>query len=311
MTLTMAQKTDIALSALTADGGYLAPEHSGKFFQKVIDQPTILREARGIQMTAPEMKIPKIGFSSRILRKASQTGGATDTGSNGRHVLAADRVAPQFGQVTMKTEELIAEIHISDEVLEDNIEGAGLTNTIMSLIGERVALDLEELLLQGDTALAGTDPYLGAQDGVLKLATSNIVDAAGALVSPDLWNSTKKSMPKRFRRNLNTMRLYTGMDRESDYRLAVSSRGSDLGDAILTGTAPLPVFGIPMKGVALMPETNALMLNPQNLLWGIQRNIRIERDRDIRARTWIIVLTLRAAIAIEEADAVVKVTNIG
>jgi hypothetical protein len=52
-------------------------------------------------------------------------------------------------------------------------------------------------------------------------------------------------------------------------------------------------------------------VNPNNFIWGIQRQVRIERDRDIRARTWIIVLTLRVALEIEEETAVVKLINLG
>jgi hypothetical protein len=101
------------------------------------------------------------------------------------------------------------------------------------------------------------------------------------------------------------------MDVESDYRVQLSSRGTGLGDAVLTGAAPVPVLGVPLRGVALMPNTSGLLTNPQNIVWGIQRNVRIERDRDIRARSWIIVLTARIALAIEEVDAVVKLINLG
>ena len=71
------------------------------------------------------------------------------------------------------------------------------------------------------------------------------------------------------------------------------------------------VLGVPLRGVALMPNTNGLLVNPQNIIWGVQRNVRIERDRDIRARAWIIVLTLRVAMNIEEVDAVTKLINLG
>jgi HK97 family phage major capsid protein len=305
------RRADLALTDLTANGGVLDAEHQGRFFQRVIDAPTIFREVRSINMNASEMKIPKIGFGSRVLRKAPNTGsgGAQDDGTNTRHLAAAGRAVPDFGLVNMNTEEFIAEIHLHDDLLEDNIERGALVDTIMGLLAERVALDLEELLISGNST--SPDPYLAAQDGILRLLTSNVVDASGAPVSPTVFNAMKKQMPTRFRRNLNAMRFFTSMNVESDYRLAVSNRGTDLGDAILTGSAPLPVLGIPMRGVALMPEANGLLINPQNIIFGIQRNIRIERERDIRARSWIIVLTLRVAIQIEEEEAAVKLINLG
>lgn len=303
------KRADLALADLVADGGYLDAEHQDTFYRNILDEPTILREARGVQMGAPEWRLPKIGFGSRVLAPAPQSGGAADSGANTRHLAAASRATPDFGQVTMKSEEFIAEIHLHDEVLEDNLEKGNLTTTILQLLAERVALDLEELILLGDKSSG--DAYLAKLDGVLKLSSAHVVDAAGVGVNVGTFNDMKKALPTKYRRNLGTMRYYTSMDVESDYRVRVASRATGLGDAILTGGAAVPVLGIPLKGVALMPQANGLLLNPQNILWGIQRNVRIERERDIRARSWIIVITLRAALCIEEADAVVKLTNLG
>lgn len=303
------RRADLALSDLTADGGLLQPEVQDRFYRLVIDSPTVFNEVRTIQMNAPEMKIPKIGFGSRVLRTAPTTGDALDTGANDRWLPAADRVKPDFGLVTLNTVEYIAEIHLHDDLLEDNIEREVMVDTIMSLLADRVALDLEELVILGDTT--SVDTYLKSADGVLKLVTSNVVDAGAAPVSASVFNSMKKQLPTRYRRNFPAMRFFTSMNVESDYRLAVSNRGSALGDAVLTGSAPLPVLGIPMKGAALMPETNGLLINPQNIIFGIQRNVRIERDRDIRARSWIIVLTMRVAIQVEQEDAAVLLKNLG
>ncbi len=309
MTTDIVKRADIALADLTADGGLLNTEQQDQFIRNLIDQPTLLREARTVPMNSPRMEINKIGFGSRILRAASQTGGALDDGSNTRHLAAADRSAVDLGKVTLQTVETIAEVHIPDEVLEDNIERGDMADTILALIAERAALDLEELVIQGDSGSG--DTFLALFDGVIALSTANVVDAAGAPISITVFNDAKKAMPTRYRRNLNTLRFYNSMDVESDYRVQVASRGTDLGDASLTGANPIPVLGVPLRGVALMPNSTGLLINPQNMIWGIQRNIRIERDRDIRARSWIIVLTMRVALEIEEVDAVVKVVNLG
>jgi len=304
-------RADLALADLTANGGVLDAEHQNTFFRKIIDEPTLINQVRQQPMNAPEMKIPKIGFGSRVLRPAPNTGtgGAQDDGTNTRHLAAADRAKPDFGQVNLETTEYIAEIHIHDDLLEDNIERDQMADTIMTLLAERIALDLEELLIKGDTGSG--DAFLATLDGVLKLVQSNVVDADSDPISINLFNETKKAMPTRYRRNLSALRYLTSMDVESDYRVQVASRGTGLGDATLTGNSPLPVLGTPLVGVALMPETNALLLNPKNIIMGLQRNIRIERDRDIRARSWIIVVTMRIGFAIEEEEACVKVTDLG
>jgi HK97 family phage major capsid protein len=310
------QRADLALADLTANGGVLDAEHQNTFFRKIIDEPTVIKQIRQQQMSAPEMRIPKIGFGSRVLRPAPNTGsgGAQDSGANTRHLAANLRAKPDFEQVNLKTTEFIAEIHLHDDLLEDNIEKDAMADTIMTLLAERVALDLEELLIKADKATAaGADPdgFLRTMDGLLKMSDANVVDADAAPVSINVYNDMKKAMPTRFRRNLSTLRYLNSMDVESDYRVQVAARGTALGDAILTGSAPLPVLGTPLQGVALMPEAQGLLIDPKNVIFGIQRNVRIERARDIRARSWIIVLTMRIGFAIEEKEAIVKLIDLG
>lgn len=305
----LSQKADIALSQLASNGGLLLPEQSDRFIRNILDQPVILGEMRYVPMNAPEMRINKIGFGSRILAPANQDRTTNTANYDGRYFKEPLRAAPTTSQISMSTREIMAEVRITYEVLEDNIERGNLENTILELMAERVALDMEELVIRGDTALAGSDPYLGLMDGVLKLTNANVVDAAGGAIGVSLFNNAKKAMPTRYRRNLSTMRFFTSMDRESDYRVQVASRGTDLGDAILTGTAPLPVLGVPMRGVALMPNSQILFANPQNYILGVQRQIRIETDKDIRSREVIIVLTMRVALQVEEVTATVKVIN--
>lgn len=296
------EKADIALADLNSNGGLLSPEQNDRFIRSIIDQPTILREARTVTMNSPQRKINKIGFGSRILRPASQTSGS-------RALAAADRSKPDLGQVELNTEEVIAEIRLPYEVLEDNIERGDMTNTILDLIAERAALDIEELILLGDTVSA--DPYLALMDGILKRVSANTVNGTDVGITSDLFSNGIKALPTRYRRNKSLLRFLFAQDVEQDYRNALTQRGTSLGDAILTGSQALPVFGVPLRGAALMPYTNGLLTNPKNMIVGFQRNVRIETDKDISAREWIIVLTARLANQVEEDQAVVKFTNVG
>ena len=321
----LSQKATLALTDLETNGGMLSPEQNTTFIRNLLDAPTMLRDVRTITMNTPTQKINKIGFGSRILFAARSgddrfwwTGSGptqTNTAPSGRGEhdarapTEAERSSPTTSQIEMTTKEIIAEVRIPYETLEDNIERQGLEGTILAMIAERAALDLEELILLGDTT--NSDDYLALHDGYLKRVSTNVVDHSGQTINAAVFSSTLKALATRYRRNKNLMRFYTSMDVEQDYRLALTSRGTSLGDDILTGGRGVPVFGVPMRGVALMPNANMLFVNPKNLIFGIQRNIRIEQERLISEREIKIVLTCRVALQIEEEPACVKVTNIG
>lgn len=301
------QKADLALADL-ATAGKLNPEQTDRFIRVLIDQPTLLNQVRTVAMGAPQMKINKIGFGSRILRPATSATALQDS----------DRVKPDLGQVQLDTKEIIAEVHIPYDVLEDNIEKGnvntplqgspgGLHQTIVDLIAERAALDLEELGIQGDTASG--DAYLALSDGYLKLAAANVANVGGAF-DKSAVKTALKTMPTRYLRNRSAMRHFVSVDNETEIRDQYGARQTALGDQQVQGVLPVYVYGSRVDPVALMPGANGLFTDPLNLIFGIQRNVMIEYDKDIRARVFIIVLTCRVAFKIEETNAVVKYTGI-
>lgn len=306
------QKADLALSDL-ATAGRLNDEQADRFIRKLMNTPTILQACRTVTMNAPQRKINKIGFGTRMLRSA-----AADAPS-GSALSSGNRYKPTLEQVLVSTDEVIAEIDLPYDVIEDNIEHAntdvplqsspgGLHQTIVDMMAERAALDLEELGLLGDT-LSG-DTYLAMTDGWLKLADVNIVNAGGATISKDVLKSGVKAMPDKYLRNRAQMKQWVSIDNETELRDTYANRQTPLGDTMLQGTTPLYMHGSQIMGASSMPSTDALFSDPLNLIFGIWRNIQVEYDKDIRARSFIIVLTARVGFTIEEAEATVRYTNI-
>lgn len=295
------QKADIAVANLQANGGYLNPEQSDSFLRMVLDQPTILREVRTVPMNSPQRKVEKIGFDSRILRPAP---------AGGTYLDAADRAAPTTDLITLSTKEFIAEVHIPYDVLEDNIERDNLEDTIMSLMAERVALDLEELLVLGDTG--SLDPYLATLNGLIASASSHVKDitADNLTMSKAVLKAALKEMPAKYLRDRSKFRFWVSHNNETEYRDTIADRVTDLGDNTLEGFRPVYAYGIPVVPAAMVPENKLVLTHPQNILWGVQRQIAVETDKDIRARTYIIVLTLRVDMKLETEDALVVVTGI-
>jgi hypothetical protein len=315
------QKADIAVSDLSS-GGLLNPEQANTFIRKLLQQPTMLRQARSVVMNAPTRKINKIQFATRIMKYADGPAGGGDAPS-GTALASGDRSKPTTDQISLTTKEYIAEVHIPYDVIEDNIErgniglatdtggtptSGGIASTIMTLMAERAALDLEELAIKGDTS-ATVDTYLDSADGWLSRFTSNVVDGLGAPISRSLLTDGMKALPSQYRRNRAALRHFVSHEKEIDYRETIAQRETAAGDSQTTSTAPVFAAAAPVEGAALMPDTKGILTNPMNLIWGIQRQVHVETDKDIRARKYIIVLTLRTDFQVEEEEAGVKYTN--
>lgn len=320
------QKADMTISDLVQNGGRLQPEDSAVFLRKLIKEPTILRQARVVEMLSPQRKINKIGFGTRIMRAGVDNVALTAPTASG----LGGRAKPTTEVIVLTTQEIMAQINLPYDVIEDNIERAtaadnaapnargpgGLKETLLALIAERAALDLEELCLLGDTMY--TNPadlddqaYLSLFDGWLKLAgTQQILDNQNGPVDKAIFRDMKKLMPKQYLRVLSQMNYFTSMDAETMWRDSLANRGSALGDASLTGSTPVPAYGVPVVGAAMMPDSKFLLTNPKNLILGVQRQFSMEFDKDITTRTYIVVLTARVAVEVEETAATVLGINV-
>ena len=293
------RKADLAITDLVPPGGgKLNPEQSNTFFRKLIAQPTVIRIARTVPMTAPEREINKIGFGARILKP----------GISATPLSPANRSKPDLSKIVLSTKEVIAEVRIPYDVLEDNIEGDNFSNTVMDLMAERAALDVEELVFRGDTGSG--DPYLALVDGMAKAATSNPVAAGSFNNNRDIFKAMLLAMPDQFVRNRAAMRFLCTIDQETLYRDETADRLTGLGDSTITGTAPVFGYGISLEPCAMCPTGTMFLLDPKNIVIGYHRTVRVETDRDITARVWIIVLTMRVGFIYEEVDAVIKATGI-
>lgn len=292
-------KADLTVQDLVNNGGYMQPEQVQTFLRMVKDEPTMLRECRRINMKSHTREVDKIGFTSRLLRPANFSATA---------LADEDRGKPTTGKLLLTTNKMMAEVHIDYETLEDNIERGNLEQVIMQEMAKQVALDLEELILLGDAS--SSDTYLALQDGILKQSTSNNISVTGSF-SKEILSKGVKEMPSKYLRNRSLFRWYVSHNNETDYRDQLGNRETALGDSLIEGFRGVYHHGIPVMPVAMMPEANALLTRPDNICWGVWRDIMVETDKDIRKQIYIIVLSLRAGMVIEDKDAVVVVNGIG
>jgi len=139
------------------------------------------------------------------------------------------------------------------------------------------------------------------------------------------YHKMLKNMPSKYKtaNGLANMVFLNSDLVTQDYLGALSSRATALGDAIFTGKVP-PSYGkVPIIDVPLMPTnlgqdadgtygligggdyTDCLLTVKNNLIIGLQRDIRIEPWRYPPDRAWYFFYSIRVAYAIENVDAIV------
>lgn len=301
------EKADIAVSDLISSGGILLPEQLERFLRLAIDHSVFLQDVTFKTMRSPTWRMDKIKFGSRVLRRAQS---ATQPLSQG------DRVKPDLSRTELTTTEFICESDIPDQVLEDNIEKEDLQNTILDLLAEAMGRDVEEAALLSDTA--SSDDFLKGFEGFLKLATSHVVDLQDTKATRDTWKEMWRAMPTRYSALKSKMKIYTDKNACLDYGDSLDSRAGDTADGSIRNDSDLVWKKMPVIEVPLMPAnvgtgthcTNALMLVPENAHVGVMRAIQIEIDRDIRARSVIIVGTVRFGVQYEDEPSIVLGENI-
>ncbi len=298
-------KADLQLSDLLSDGGLLNEEQAMKFIRVMIDQAVVTKIATVRPMKSYKSQIDKIQFAARILR----------AGSEGVALAEGDRSKPTTARVELDAKLFKAEVRLTNEVLEDNIERNSLRQTVMQLMAERIATDMDEVVVNGDDT--SSDPFLAQFDGILVQAASNTVDAAGARLTKTVLKDTFRAMPNPFRKGKRNLRFLTSSNAEIDYRDSLSDRATEVGDRALINDQPIGYSGMPVLDVDVFPEdqgtgdkTSVILTNPKNIHVGIYRQIRMETDKDVREGVMYIVASLRFDCKFAHEPACVKTYNV-
>jgi HK97 family phage major capsid protein len=303
---TLLQKADAALADLTTGGGLLQPAQAQKFLRVLIDEAVLLKMATVTPMRSPKQLIEKIKFGSRILR----------AGTENEALSGADRSKPNLGKVELNAQLFKAEVRLNNEVVEDSIERGQLRQTIMQLMAEQIAVDIDEVLVKGDTT--STDPFLAQFDGLLAQIGSNQYDHTAGTANRTLFKHMMKAMPHPFIRNKKALRFLTSISAEIDYRDALGDRATVVGDRMVQEDAPTMYAGVPVVSVPLFPEnigtgsycTDAVLIDPKNVTVGIWRDIRVETDKLVSEGVLLIVATMRFDMKLAHEPASVKAINV-
>lgn len=308
-------------------GGLLNPEQSARFLDYMFDATVIGKVARTVRMRADTTEIDRIGVGEKLMKLAAE---ADNTGTN---------AAVQFSKISLTTKKLRLDWELSTESLEDNIEGADLEDHIARLMATQAGNDLEDVVLNGNTALS-SDALYKSFDGVVKLAKTNghVVAGAGAAISRDIFNKALKAMPRKYKQRRPDLRFLAGSNLIQDYLYSTSQNiqnvnPQDIASSIIRGdqgglggpagfVAPF-AFGIPIVEVPLLKETqtgsyasptgehgDVHLTFPNNVVIGIKRDVTVYRFFWPKKDSIEYTMYTRVGTQIEQADAWVVVKDV-
>jgi hypothetical protein len=388
----LVRKAVIATDAI-ATNGKLNTAQADKFIDYVVDVTGLKNNARVVRFRNEQLDIDKIGVGKRVAMPAAEA-------SN-----PSARRGVNTSKVTLKPVEIIVPFEIGDSFREINLEGDNIEDHIVKMMATQLANDLETLYIEGDSLgradLEGNlldggsgsqyikDSYLALGDGWLKLARGgNLTDMVGANIGASAFSKLLNALPAKFKRNRQSLRFFSSIDLEQNFREKMSTRATGAGDSALSSNTNLTPFGIPLVPFPLFPYkprtvehvvltgttpaqllhgpvANVIVLpstldqspttpyvettdytvdyangtvtrvgggaissgatvkvtydaNPQlllthmdNMIVGIGRDIRIERDRDIFKRVNQYAITVKVAVQYEELTAISLGKNLG
>ena len=268
----------------------LQPQYFNQFVREATRDQTILAEARRIVMDSQVVNIDRTGFSNRIMEVATE--GSAPTGVN-----------PSFNQQQLTAKEFVGLVGITDNALRRNIEKEGFQSTLISMASAKWGEDWESLAVFGDTTKANIGTLLKSQDGWIKKCANKIYgtgtgkdfDSSTAKVS-DVFKLMLAKYPKNYLKNRTNLRFYVGSTLFDEYIDEVGQRATIVGDDATAHNIARDYKGIKVVEAPVLNDSEgthasngwgakiAMLMDPNNMCYGIFHEVGIEPDRQPKLR---------------------------
>lgn len=329
--------TDGIQGANPVGTGGLTYAQADRFIDYMWDATVLGSLVRTRRMRAVEEEIDTIAVGARLVRGATE---AVDTGEN---------VVPTFGKLSITTKKYRLDWELSSESLEDNIEGEALEDHIARLMATQMGNDLEDIAINGDTTstVPGIDVDDGWRKRAV--AGAHVVDNAGGILDRAAFNKALKAMPRKYMARRGALKFFTGSNALQDWLYSFQQVETGLVNPEASAREALnqPVrtegqagfiagrpFGVPVQEVPLFLEdrdgdydtnsgtsgvqlpsssinhTDLWLTFPENLIWGIKRDITVYREFKPKKDTIEYTVYTRQGVQIENLDAFVVLKNV-
>jgi len=270
------QKADLKIADMSSAGALL-PAQAKKIMDIAIQDQVVLKECTFRPLSSSVEEVDRMGFLSRITRG----------GQEGQSLSESDRSKPTVGAVTFTTVKLKAQVNLTDEDCEQTVEGGTFEAHITRLMGERLGLDLEDLVWNGNTS--STDSLLKLLNGLFVKASSHAVDNGSKVLEQADLMELVGAIPSQFKRNKKAMRIYAASDVELKWRDLMAGRVTGLGDSAILSSDAIPAYGIPVVEAPMIEtplgggsgESSLLFCDPKNVAVGVWKQVRVRTQQDI------------------------------
>lgn len=308
---------DAAIKGITEVGNLhesiLAPGQFDEFIRQMEISTTILPEARFMRMDSPVEHIDRIGFLGWGLMPGNNADGSS------HDLTDSDMATPTTATNKLVAEELVLGVSLRDKMLRRNIERERMETTVIELMGEWAGRDLEGYAVLADKGINASEPkILKLTDNWAKLSPNKVFGTGSDKdfdpADPEsIFEALMAAVPKQFFVDRSQWRLYVPWEVENAYRDVLKTRGTALGDTSQTSNQPLYYKGFLVK---VCPTTDrspsvadggrgkiAMLQHPDNIVWGVFKEVGIEPERSARKRATDHILVVEADAGYEDENA--------
>jgi HK97 family phage major capsid protein len=288
---TLLRKAEIAVADFTS-GGLLQPAQTDKFIRLAIKQPVLLQRVTVTPMRAMKEERDKMRFANRVLR----------AGQEGTALPQAAWSKPNLGMITLDAQLFKAEMRVTDEALEDQIERGVFRDTLIEELSKAIGRDMEYVALRGDTT--SPDPVLAKLNGILLQITSFTANCASVKLTKTILRDMYRTMPDEFAEN-PALEYFTNRQARLDYKDSLSDRATPLGDTMVQTAGRVTWSDYPINSVPEFPvdgssNTQIILGDPRAIYLGFYRQVKIKIAEDISAGVIIVVASVRFDVKVAE-----------
>ena len=311
----------------------LNEEQFAQFMRAATINQTILNDASFKRMNSTSQVVSSTKITGRVLQNGYSSGRTTQTSLTEADV--------DFGKAELEAKKLKAKTSILDDDKEDNIEKEQFEQTLLTMMGEAVGIDLEAFCVFGDTTYtydaddnpstaAVAHPLFSVQNGWLKTATTTLKSDLANDSTDDndgdfdlqtggvtgMFDKMLYSMPAAYRQ-ANLMKdlvYYVPFEVQEGYRNYLMDRETGLGDSSLLNSDELRYKGIPVKyapvldaadGRAAHGNVASMLTVPEFLWYGVYKDLSVEPKRIVESEETEYYYRIRCGSTLQFKDSLI------